>query len=512
MGMAFSGFTISNRGMDTAKSAIDVMNNNIANSNVEGYSKQIARIRASKPEPTASGNGMFGTGAEVYQIERENDSYLSYKFWNESATKGEYEVKETQINQIEELFKEPSESGFIQKYNDFFSALQKTSSNPSDKSVRENLKQQAISLTRFFNSASSKLHEYQKEINNNIKSKVNQINSLGDQIKNINLQILKMEVSGSKANNLRDEREKLVNDLSSIINTKVSYRNNNGVEQCVVKINNQILVDNGITNKLEYKVRSTKKNPEDASNLYEIDWKNGLNFDMYDNKLEGELKGYIDLRDGNNDDAVYKGIPHYIKKIDKFAQTFARAFNEGEYPDGSNIEGMEYAHVDGYGANGSTGNLLFTHETTNGEAVDTASFADYSDITAENFSVSKDVLDNINNLAMSSAESEESNNDIASNLIKLKSNDSIFQEGKFTDYMGSVISEIAIDSNQAQKINDGQEVIIKNIKNQQLSVSGVDINEEVMNMVKFQKAYTASAKMMQTLNEIYDITINGLGL
>jgi len=512
MGSAFLGFGIATRGLDVARSSLNIINNNITNANTEGYSRQLATIRASRPEGSADGKGMQGTGADVVQIERQRDAYIDYKYWNESSKKGEYAIKEVQISQIEALFNEPSDSGFTANINSFFESFQKATANPSDSSVRESLKQSAVSVTNYFNSTAESLHEYQRELNFNIKTKVNEINSIADQMKNLNDQILKTEVTGDVANSLRDERDKLIDQLSSIVNISTDERQNGTTKDFIVKINNQVLVDGVHVNKLKVEVRTVKNNAEDADNLYDIKWDSGLSFDMYDDNLQGELKGYIDLRDGNNDDVTYKGIPHYMKRMDTFVRTISKAINEGTYMDGTPIDGLGASHETGYSKNGTVGNMLFAYRDNADNPTGKGSFVDYNNMTAKNFSVSAEVLDDIDNIVLSDSLGESSNNEVAESILKIKNEDSLFKEGKLSDYFSSLISEVAIDSKQAKQINSSQELVMKSIKNQRLSVSGVDVNEEVMNMVKFQHAYSASAKLLQVLNEIYDITINGLGV
>jgi flagellar hook-associated protein 1 FlgK len=322
-----------------------------------------------------------------------------------------------------------------------------------------------------------------------------------------------MEVSGDMANDLRDQRDMLIDKLSGIINTSVDYRTNNGVEECIVRINNQVLVDNISVNELTVETRAANKNDSDVDNLYDIKWKNGLAFNMYDDNMTGELRGYIDARDGNNSDVGYKGIPHYMEQLNNFARTFAMAINEGKHLDGTRIEGIESGHIDGYGQNDTTGNYLFSYRDTDGTPIGKSSGPlDYTKITAENFSLSAEVMDSQENISLSNEDGNTSNNEIAEQINLLRNNASVFKEGKIMDYMNAVMSEAAIDVNQAKRVTNSQANVLKTITNQRLSVSGVDINEEMMNLMKFQNAYSASAKVLQVLNEIYNITINGIGL
>ena len=316
------GFNTATSGLFTARTALDVTSHNISNANTKGYSRQIAEQRATNPLPTATGKGMIGTGSEVYGINQIRSFYLDTKYWSENSILGQYSVKKTQLSLIESLFNEPSDSGFNVIFNNLFEAINGVVNNADSGEHRSALKEAGVTLTEYFNSTAQHLKKYQRDLNFEIKTKVEEINVIARKIQSLNKQIFKYEMDGSKANDLRDERAKLVDQLSKIVNVEVEEIETNpdvisgkysGVEyrdksekHFRVKINGQILVDHFYATELRLVPRENsagddiKYNPEDIEGLYDIKWANGLDFNIADPNLGGELKGYIDMRDGNN--------------------------------------------------------------------------------------------------------------------------------------------------------------------------------------------------------------------
>lgn len=207
------GFNTAVSGLLASQRALYVTNHNISNMNTDGYSRQVALQRATNPM-SLPGIGYLGTGTEIYDIVRMRDSYVDFKYWNESAPKGEWEAKRTSLLEIEKLLGEPSDSSFRKYMDDFFSSLDELSKNPSDYAFRQPVKESALSLTKHINETAKRLENVRKETIFSIDTKVKQINDIADQVGNLNKQIYVLELDGKSANDLRDKRELLVDELS----------------------------------------------------------------------------------------------------------------------------------------------------------------------------------------------------------------------------------------------------------------------------------------------------------
>ncbi len=539
MAESFFGLNIAVRGLFSAQRSLDITNHNLNNINTPGYSRQQAVQVASRPMALADGTGMMGTGSDVIGVKRIRDEYLDFKFWSENLSYGEWSVKNQVLADLEVMFNEPSDSGFTTIMSDFFDSLQELSKDPSSAAVRSLVKQRGVTLAKFFNNLATNLEELQKDINYRIQTKVEEVNSLAVQIQQLNRQIYITELGGNTANDMRDQRTVLVDRLSKIINIEaneiVTGYTPDGREDkhFVITISGKALVDHFTVSKLALEQRPSDKkvNREDAGNLYEIKWADG-------NKLNikgGELRGYLDVRDGNEgsvnpDNGLvspnYKGIPYYLKKLNEFVRVFARAFNEGYIDlDGDRAfdpDEVGTGHASGYGYNtDKTGIRFFTMTGEGRQPLSTEDFLDgatdqadifdiYERITAKNFSVSADILDDYNLIATSDASGEAGNIRVLNELLDFRRNADMFSEGAPEDFMKSLVATLGIDSQQADNYSDNQQIVVNQIINRRLSNSGVSIDEEMANLVKFQHAYNAAAKMIQTMSEIYETLINKL--
>jgi flagellar hook-associated protein 1 FlgK len=136
--------------------------------------------------------------------------------------------------------------------------------------------------------------------------------------------------------------------------------------------------------------------------------------------------------------------------------------------------------------------------------------AKYENMTAKNFSISFEVANDPQSISSSGAAGEVGNITVLNNLLDMRHNTHMFTEGEPEDFMESVIATMGSDSQQAAMRKESQGLLMSQVENRRLSFSGVSIDEEMAEMVKHQHAYNASAKMIETLQEVYDVLINGL--
>lgn len=545
MGSSFFEMNIAVTGLFAAQRGLAVTSNNINNATTVGYSRQVLDQRASKALP-GYGKGMIGTGVETTQVRRIRDSYIDRKLWNQKDTLGEYTVKAEQNSLVEGVFGEPSDAGFTKVFNDFFSAIDDLTKLPTEGERKEALRQMAISFTKYYNSASQKLSEYQKDLNFELKTKVDEINNLVTRITSLNDQIYRAELTGDIANSLRDEREVVVDRLSQLVNIdaeEVEVTRPDGSKDLNfrIKFNGQVLVDHTYGRALKVTARPTgdKNNPEDVDGLYNIEWEDGLPFYMDDKDLSGELKGIIDMRDGrgSGSNLGYKGIPYYINKMDQFVQTFAKSMNEVYNKDqAGNQVSMDFTDAAGNVIKVPK-HLMFSYTEGNSNSpvdieklllkddagnyildVNGVVQINYSKITAKEFSVSDAIYEGSSNIRtnfehdpIDGSNPNESNNDLLLALVGQKDNNKMFKDGDPKDFMVSMFSELGINAKEAAMYKKAQTNIITTIENQRLSVSQVDNNEEFMNLIKYNQAYQAAAKVLNTIDGIYETTIFKLG-
>lgn len=299
MRSSFFGLNVATQGLYTAMGALDVVNHNISNAETKGYSRQYVVQKATRPLPNTF-RGMVGTGTEITNVLQYRSTYIDTKYWYMNKDLGQYTVKKDMMTQIELLFNEPSDSGYSAQINLLFNRLQDLSKTPAESAPRANLVDSLQSFTQYFNNIYKMLSDQQREANYGVKTCVEEINFLASQIASASNQIANLELTGAQANDLRDERANLLDRLSQIINIDAQeWSDVNGKKHFSVSINGQYLVDDTSVTYLNIVPRDKKNNVEDQADLYDIVWSNGKNF-YINESTSGELKGYLDVRDGNN--------------------------------------------------------------------------------------------------------------------------------------------------------------------------------------------------------------------
>ena len=364
MASTFFGLSISYKGLQAAQTSITTSAHNLSNINTEGYTKQSAELKAADSLRTFSSYGTIGAGVDVVGINQTRDSYYDQKYRNNMSNYGQYESKNNYMTQIEDYLNEFILNGFSKEYSNFFSAVNQLTITPSDESAKNQLINNAKSMSDYFNTLSTNLRNVQSDANNEIKDTVDHINTLAQNITSLNKQINQIQANYGNANDLKDERNALIDDLSKLVNISVSETDiGNNLTDLQITINGNSLVNGYNYHTLQTVSRDEPRNVSDAAGLYDIQWETGQPFNIYSTSLGGELRGLIDIRDGCNGeiekyatttdddgnetyktdaegniltDTVskvdsntnYKGVPYYQAQLNQFIQTFVSSINE----------------------------------------------------------------------------------------------------------------------------------------------------------------------------------------
>lgn len=225
-------------------------------------------------------------------------------------------------------------------------------------------------------------------------------------------------------------------------------------------------------------------------------------------------------------DIDYKGIPYYMAQMNEFVRTFAKAYNDicKEGVDLNGEAGMDFFNstdpVSGE-------NFVFTEEWPYGddtvlfdsksgpydEADEIINYGSYYFMTANRMCVTSKVLNDSNKVVTASNITDGvEQTDLLKRLMALKDDKTMFRQGTPDAYLQSLVSEVGIDSRKAAQFSQNQQDILTSVTNQRLSVSGVDQDEEAMNLVRFQSAYNLSSKIISVMDQMYDKLINYLGV
>lgn len=542
MASFFLGLNTAYTGLQAAQAGINTSAHNISNVNTEGYARQQALTQADQALLTNSTYGALGTGVVVTAIEKIRDEYYDIKFRNNNSNVGAYEVYENYMQIIEDYLNEFTLEGFTTEYDEFFESVKELYKNPNDETCKNDLINAGISICDYFNNLYTNLQNSQKDVNEEIKNQCDRINTIAENIAELNKQINTLEVAAGNANDLRDQRDVLVDELSSIINVSVDETEiGNGVTYYSVQVNGYDLVNNYTYNTLVTEAKKETRNASDADGMYEITWSNGITFNEYSATLNGSLKALIDIRDGCNNayevenvtgyeadgtpvkelsieskqslNTSYKGIPYYLSKLNEFMKLFTEQVNAVFDMPATDENGNTVLDADG-----NPVNLASTADGTAGIPFFTVKY-EGSAMSAYTVEVNPELVDN-NNLLATTIKTEidggyyvkgEGDSSLVAELLKVKDGKN-FNGGTGAYYLESIVAAVSIDSSKAVNFLSNYKNISNSIHNQRLSVMGVDNDEEAMDLLRFQQAYNLSAKVMSVLSEVYDKLINGTGL
>ena len=324
MASTFFGLDIAYTGVQAANAKLNTTANNIANVDTKGYTRQEATQVASDALRISQSYGMAGTGVTVTDINQVRNEFYDVKYWQSQTNLGQYDMKMYYMYQIEDYFTDKDTvEGFEPIFSAMFDSLEEVYKQAGTPSTKTQFIGAAGDLCEYFNAQATNLEKLQLGVNEEIKNKVDEINSIAEQIATLNKQINTIEVNHLRANELRDKRNLLIDQLSRIVDVEVRetpiYTTPGGTEKSgiytyeVSIAGGQILVQGYEYNTLECVARSAeeKVNQSDADGLFEIKWSNTMDFNLYGANLGGELKGLIELRDGNNEEYFHgttKGV------------------------------------------------------------------------------------------------------------------------------------------------------------------------------------------------------------
>ncbi|MCR5249153.1 MAG: flagellar hook-associated protein FlgK [Lachnospiraceae bacterium] len=396
MSSTFLGLNTAYTGLQASNAALNTTANNIANVETKGYSRQQVTTQAADAIRSFTTYGCVGAGVDTLAIERIRDNFYDQKYWSNQSNLGLYEVKQYYMNCLEEYYKDDKTvKGFTTIFNEYSDSLEELAKNPDDTKFRQQMIGQAGNLTNYFSDMYTNLQKLQDDVNQEIKVNVDRINSIAEEIASLNKQINVIEMnSGLVANELRDQRDLLVDELAELVDVETEEQDvldmNNldrhtGGSRYMVKICGQPLVDGNSYHTMTCvtKEANVKTNQTDISGLYEIyfsgyesDWtaddyrKKGDALNINSEHSGGKLAGLIQMRDGNNGE----NFAGRVKKVETDADDNRNVTVEVSADYLKDLNKLNLS-MDGGIINIASRNLYFTswsYEYTEGS--DTASF------------------------------------------------------------------------------------------------------------------------------------------
>lgn len=487
MRSTFHGIEVSKRGLFAQQSALNTTGHNISNANTEGYTRQRANMQATTglPYPGMMATiepGLLGTGVNVVSLQRLREDFLDAQFRNENKRQGYWDGRLETLEKLEGIMNEPSDTGLQKVMDQMWQAWQDLAKDPTNTSARAVVRERSKAVADTFNSLYKHLEEVQRDLNNVVGVKAMEINSLGQQIASLNRQIGDIVPHGYTPNDLYDQRDVLLDKLSKLVEVKVTPAANGMVN---VTIENRNFV-NGI----ESQPVATQQN---ANGMLDMTLEGGVFV-----PTTGYMAGVYESRN--------QIVPNLMHRLDVLAINLTKEINE-VHRKGVSLNDMK---------NGGSQDLPFFVDVTT-----PAGGKDYPK-GAGTITINPAILASLDAIAAAQPETGGSaagnnKNALAIAAIKFKvlqpgpgPND-LKESSSLDDYYRYTIGQLGIDAQEAVRNQQNAEMIVGTIDNQRQSVSGVSIDDEMAELVKYQHAYTASARVMTSMDEILDKVINGMG-
>lgn len=449
-------FDISVRAMATYQRAIDVSSQNISNAGNADYTRQKVVIATEQTQ------GGIGTGVKIQDVLRIRNDLLDSQIRKYKSSNSDANKRSELLSQIESVIAEPSDSGLATYFNEFFNAWDELTTNANSTQLRTQIIEKASRLGERMKEVFDGFDSVQTLLQQEASSKTEELNSYLKDINELNRKIFESEAAGIRASELKDDRDALIDKVSELANVTVQI---NEKGSAVISIGGIHAADQNVSTEFEMKLVDGKmqlvsKNDPDAKAV--------LN--------SGELFAITDLYSNK--------IPQYQADLEKLANTFAEKVNE--------------LHMTGYTLTSSgsiTGIPFFGELDGSGNVINA--------FTNGKLNINSAILGDPSKIAASDAVNNDGNGNIANKI-------GLLEGTKFSELSGQTILEsytaILNDFGMEKTISDNKiessELVLQQLDSQKSSYSGVSIDEEMTNIIKYQRSYEAAAKLIQVVDEM----------
>ena len=443
--MSISSLTnIARSALMAQEAAIQVTGQNIANAQTPGYSRQTLALQASTPNRTP--NGVLGTGVSITSITRSRNSLLDQQYRNQSASASGYDERSALLGQIQDVYGEPSTTGLASTIDTFFNSWSELASNPDDASAKAVVQQSGAQLAATFNNFATQLSNLATSAQTGIADSISQVNTLTSQVAAMNAQIVAASSSGASPNDLMDQRDQLLDQLSQMVSITVSY-NQDGSDQ--VDIGGIQIVNGSSSTALAL----------------------GGGRPLTVATANGDALGSPGGRIGAMLTVANVDLPAARNGLDTLAASI--------------ITDVNAQHEAGWSPPAGTGVDFFDAGPANA--------------TAQNMRLSATVAADPSTIATGSTPNAAGDNSVALAIAGLHNFSPSASGNSFSGAFTALVTSVANAKNAADSSSTVYQTLQQQADAQRQSMSGVNTDEELTSMIAQQQAYVAAAKLVETI-------------
>jgi flagellar hook-associated protein 1 FlgK len=469
----FGTLNMASRSLQTQRNATEVAGHNLANVNTPGFSRQRVAIETSITIPSEL--GPQGTGAEAVAIVQLRDKLLDHHIVDETSVRFAYEGRQRALQFVQAALGQAidrkatgaegsaaasgvgGQHGIAEELSGLFAAFQSLSTNPTSSAERQVLIIKAQNLATQFNQVARRLDDLRGSLNESITSDVDQANLALADIAQLNDQIIRAELGTlAQANDLRDVRQKRIEDLAKLVHIDTVETSNGGVDLSVDGV--QLVSGRNVLDTLEsydagggqFLVRTVT---------------GGATLAL----TGGSLQGTIDARDND--------LVQFRADLDNLASQL--------------ISSVNTVHATGYGLGGTTGETFFTG------------------INASDIAFNQNLADDPSRIQASGVAGAVGDNTVVLQLAQLaNTKHAALGNQTFLENYGQTVSRLGGYLNGLSTQLTNQDIVEQMLLRQRDSVSGVSLDEEMTDLVRFQRAFEASARLITTIDEMLVTVVN----
>jgi flagellar hook-associated protein 1 len=460
---SFVGIETALRGLLAQQQALNLAGHNIANANTAGYTRQVANLATSSPLQVAP-KMLLGTGVNVASYQRIRDAYLDVQLRAQTMLQGAAEAKQDGLGQVESVLNEPSDNGLSNLLGKYWSSWQNVANAPEVVATRQALVEAAASLATGLNSVSVQLATIRAQTGQEAQLTLDEVNAAGQDLRSLNKAIFDSTAAGNTPDDLLDQRDLVLDRLGKLGAVSTT---DNGDGTIKVTFSGVTLVD-GTTLQVLSESGGTLSNDMTTPETAAL------------GATTGKLGALAALRDVT--------LPGYAAQLNTLAATLITQTNALQ-AGGVDVNGV--TQTGGFGLDGSSGVAFFS-------GTDAATIA--VTVTAAK-------------IAAAGVAGAPGDNTNALRIAALANDKTLLPLGGATidDAYASLVTTIGSDSANATRAVDNAKALVGSLTNRRDSVSGVSLDEEMTNLVKFQQGYQAAARALTTLDDVLELLITRTG-
>ncbi len=462
--MNFGGMlSIARSGLMASQAQISTSSQNVTNAQTPGYSRQRVTLTPGYPERLAYGT--FGTGVLIGGVERMRDELLDASFRRDTQNAGYTEERRDALQAIEGVLGEPSETGLASSLEQLWSAWSDLSTNPESSAAKGVVRQRGAQVASQLNTYGNQIEDARTVARTRLLETTDKVNSLAAQVAEINARIVAAEAAGKQSPDMRDQRDLKIDELSSLIGA-TAYRQADGSVN--INVGGDSLVDGA--NFKTVRVQAPLADPTKlAIALGDLPPGGAPTETMY--AIGGQVAGMLDSYN-----TVY---PDALKNLDAIASSL--------------ITNTNALHTTGYIGAAAAGN-----------------FFDASRTTARTIQLDSTIAANVNRVAASGIANEAGDNSVALRLSQLRDTPVSVngQTSSISEGYRNVVASIATMVNGASGTATAARTLATQTDTRRESVKGVSIDEEMVNLMKYQQSYQAAARLINVIDEMSQTLIN----